>query len=185
MEDEEIIQLFNARSERAIPELDIKYGKLCRSVSNGILHCYEDVEECVNDTYLGVWNKIPPERPNPLIAFVCRIVRNISIAKHKYNTAKKRNSVYDVCLDELEECISSSSNTEEQFDNSLLSGFIDEFLDTLDLTNRVIFVQRYWFFSEFGSIAAQTGLSEGNIRVRISRTRKKLKEYLKSKGVQL
>lgn len=185
MEDEEIIQLFNARSERAIPELDQKYGKLCRSVSNGILHCYEDVEECVNDTYLGVWSKIPPENPSPLIAFVCRIVRNISIAKYKYNTAKKRNSIYDVCLDELEECVSSSSGTEEQFDSSQLAGYIDEFLDKLDQTNRIIFVQRYWFFSDFGSIANKTGLSEGNIRVRLSRTRNKLKEYLKSKGVQI
>ncbi len=185
MDDEEIIELFNLRSERAIPELDKKYGKLCRSISNGILHCNEDVDECINDTYLGVWNEIPPEHPNPLISFVCKIVRNISIAKYKYNTAKKRNSIYDVCLDELEECISSSSNTEEQYDNKLLTNYIDEFLDTLDLTNRVIFVQRYWYFSEFSSISAQTGLSEGNIRVRISRTRKRLKDYLISKGVQL
>ena len=185
MEDEEIIQLFNERSEQAISELDLKYGKLCRSISNGILHCYEDVEECVNDTYLGVWNRIPPEHPNPLIAFICRIVRNISIAKYKYSTAKKRNSIYDVCLDELEECIESPSNTEEQFDSSLLSGYIDEFLDSIDFTYRVIFVQRYWFFSDFSSIAAKTGLSEGNVRVRISRIRKKLKDYLKLKGVQL
>lgn len=185
MEDEKIIQLFNARSERAIPELDQKYGKLCRSIANNILHSKEDMEECVNDTYLGVWNKIPPEHPNPLIAFVCRIVRNISIARYKYNTAQKRNTLYDICLDELEECVSSSGGTEEQFDSSQLAGYIDEFLDKLDQTNRIIFVQRYWFFSDFGSIADKTGLSEGNIRVRLSRTRNKLKEYLKSKGVQL
>ena len=85
MEDEKIINLFEQRSERALAELDTKYGKVCRSVSHNILHCNEDVEECVNDAYLGVWNAIPPEKPNPLVTFVCRIVRNISLSRRIEN----------------------------------------------------------------------------------------------------
>lgn len=76
MEDEAIIELFFARSESAIKELDLKYGKVCCKISSNILHSLQDAEECINDAYLGVWNTIPPERPNPLLAFLCKIVRN-------------------------------------------------------------------------------------------------------------
>ena len=81
MEDELIIDLFFARSEQAISELDQKYGKLCHKLSYSILNNLQDAEECVNDAYLGTWNAIPPERPNPLLAFLCKIVRNISIMR--------------------------------------------------------------------------------------------------------
>ena len=80
MEDNAIIELFFDRSEQAIRELDGKYGKVCHSLSYNILHSSQDAEECVNDAYLGTWNAIPPARPNPLLAFLCRIVRNLSHA---------------------------------------------------------------------------------------------------------
>lgn len=79
MDDERIIELFFARSEQAIGELDIKYGKLCHNLSHNILGNRSDAEECVNDAYLGAWNAIPPAKPNPLQAYICKIVRNILI----------------------------------------------------------------------------------------------------------
>ena len=82
LEDNKIIDLFFDRSEQAIEELSIKYGNLCKKISENILNNFADAEECVNDTYLSVWNNIPPSRPNPLKAYVCRIIRNISIAKY-------------------------------------------------------------------------------------------------------
>ena len=82
MTDEQIIELFFERSEQAINELDCKYGKVLHNLSQNILNDRLDAEECVNDSYLGVWNVIPPERPNPLLTFVCKIVRNISIKKY-------------------------------------------------------------------------------------------------------
>ena len=107
IEDEKIIQLFFERSEQAIKELDLKYGKVCHKVSYNILHNRQDAEECVNDAYLGTWNAIPPQRPNPLLTFLCKIVRNLSIMRHHSNTAIKRNSTYDVALEELEGCLAS------------------------------------------------------------------------------
>ena len=109
MEDERIIELFFARSEQAIKELDSKYGKVCYSISYNILNNNLDAEECVNDAYLGTWNAIPPQKPNPLLAFVCKIVRNISIMRHRTNTAMKRNSSYDIAMSEIEHCIAASS----------------------------------------------------------------------------
>ena len=102
MEDKRIIDLFFARSELAIEALAAKYGALCSRIAENILGDSMDAEECVNDAYLGVWNSVPPQRPDPLRSFLCRIVRNLSISRYHANTAKKRNSSYDVALEELE-----------------------------------------------------------------------------------
>lgn len=51
MEDAQIIELFFARSEDAISELDKKYGKLCHKLADNILASAQDAEECVNDAY--------------------------------------------------------------------------------------------------------------------------------------
>lgn len=60
MEDAQIIELFFARSEDAISELDKKYGKLCHKLADNILASAQDAEECVNDAYLSTWHAIPP-----------------------------------------------------------------------------------------------------------------------------
>ena len=106
MEDEKIIELFFDRSEQAIKEVDSKYGRTCHNISFNILHNELDAEECVNDAYLGAWNTIPPARPNPLLTFLCKIVRNISLKRYELNTAIKRNSTYDIAMDELEAMLS-------------------------------------------------------------------------------
>lgn len=102
LEDVKIIELFFARTEQAIAELAAKYGSTCKRIANNILKCEPDAEECVNDTYLAAWNAIPPERPDPLRTYIFRITRNIATAKYHANTALKRNSYYDVALDEFE-----------------------------------------------------------------------------------
>lgn len=101
LDDRKIIELFFERSEQAIIELSNKYGSVCSKVAFNILNNKQDTEECVNDAYLGTWNTIPPQNPNPLLSYVCRIVRNLAIKKYHTNTATKRNSIYDVALDEL------------------------------------------------------------------------------------
>lgn len=107
MEDSKIIELFFERSEQAIAELSYKYGGVCRKIAFNILNNLQDVEECVNDTYLEAWNSIPPQNPNPLVTYICKITRNIALKKYRYNTAKRRNGFYDISLSELEECIPS------------------------------------------------------------------------------
>lgn len=114
LEDSKIIDLFFARSEQAIDMLAKKYGGICTKIAGNILNNRLDVEECLNDAYLGVWNTIPPQRPNPLISYVCKIVRNRAIARYHANSALKRNSYYDVALDELSECLADISSVEDE-----------------------------------------------------------------------
>lgn len=182
MDDNLIIELFFARSERAISELDRKYGKLCHKISFGILNNERDAEECVNDAYFGTWNAIPPQRPNPLTAFLCKIVRNISIMRYHANTAAKRNSNYEVSLTELESSLASENNVDEEIDEKELVEIIERFLETLSKENRVIFMRRYWFADSYAEIAKHTGISEKNVSVRLTRIRQRLKSYLMERG---
>ena len=185
MHDENIIQLFFERSEQAIGELDKKYGRVCHSVAHNILNNRQDAEECVNDAYLGTWNAIPPERPNPLLAFVCKIVRNLSLKRYEQNTAVKRNSRYDVAMEELEGCLASSVTVEEEIEARELTEIIQSFLDSLTKENRVIFLRRYWFSDSYADIARQVGISEKNVSVRLTRLRKDLRKYLMEREVLL
>jgi RNA polymerase sigma-70 factor (ECF subfamily) len=183
MDDSKIIDLFFERSEIAIIELSNKYGSICMKVSMNVLNNQEDAEECVNDSYLGVWNAIPPHKPNPLLAFVCRIVRNISINLYKKNHAQRRKGNYDLCIEELENCIPSTNCIEDDLAESELSSYIDEFLDSQATINRMIFVRSFWYMDSYEDIAKASGMREGAVRTRISRTKTELKLFLEKKGV--
>lgn len=185
MEDRNIIELFFARSERAIVELSNKYGAACMKVAYNVLGNSEDSEECVNDAYLGVWNVIPPEKPNPLLTFVLRIVKNLSLKRLKYNSAKKRGVSTPVCFEELSEVLmdmNKENSPEDKLDLEETAKLIDEFLDTLSYTNRYIFVRRYWYMDSYESLAEETGMSEAAIRKRISRMWQSLKSNLENSG---
>ena len=164
IDDEKIIEMFFGRSEQGIRELDIKYGKVCHNLSYRIVGSRQDAEECVNDAYLGAWNAIPPARPNPLLSYLVKIVRNISLKIYWRKEAAKRSSHYTIAMEEIEA--------------KELARIIEAFLDTLTTENRVIFMRRYWFSDSYKDIAEFMGLSEKNISVRLTRIREKMKQYL-------
>ena len=183
LDDKQIIALFYERSEQAIAELDIKYGAAVRKTAANILRSKQDVDECANDTYLGAWNTIPPQKPDPLISYVCKIARNLATVRYHSNTAIKRNGQYDLVLDELEECIPSTVNVETDYEARELSAAISRFLDTLPYEDRYCFVRRYWYADAVSDIAAQLGCNSHRISVRLFRTRERLYRYLKEEGL--
>lgn len=183
MEDEKIISLFFLRSEQAIQELNQKYGKLFHALALRILNDQRDAEECVNDAYLGMWNTIPPQRPQVLSAYGCRIVRNLALKAHDRSTAAKRNSAYDVAMEELEGCLPASGTVEHELEARELAHMIERFLDTLNQENRVIFLRRYWFADSYRDIAQFVGLTKKTVSVRLTRLREKLRQYLMEQEV--
>lgn len=178
VDDEKIIEMFFERSEQGIRELDIKYGKACHNLSYHIVGKRQDAEECVNDAYLGAWNAIPPECPNPLLTYILKIVRNISLKTYWRKEAVKRSSHYTIALDEIESCIADYKTVEGEIEAKEVAHIIEEFLDTLTVENRVIFMRRYWFSENYRDIAGLVGFSEKNVSVRLTRIRAKLKQYL-------
>lgn len=185
MEDERIIDLFFERSEQAINELSNKYGRIFMKIAINALGNISDAEECVNDAYLGIWNAIPPARPNPLLAFACKIVRNISINRYHSKGFRHSRNGYEECLDEFENFFSSSDSVEDIVDKKQISGYINDFLDIRSEIDRMIFVRRFFYMDTCKGIAEASGLSLGAVGMRLSRMKADLKKYLIKRGVEL
>ncbi|MBE6892239.1 MAG: RNA polymerase sigma factor [Ruminococcaceae bacterium] len=179
MTDERIIELFWQRDESAVNETALKYGSYCRIVAKNILGSLEDCEECLNDTWLRAWNSIPPQRPQNLKIFLAKIARNLAFDRYRKQSAEKRGGgETSLILEELSECISSGNNVENTVLSKEIGVAINKFLGTLSERDRNIFVRRYFFSEATETIAKKYALSANNIMVILTRTRKKLKEYL-------
>lgn len=185
MEDIQIIELYWQKNENAIYETDKKYGKYCSYIAYNILKNKEDSKECVNDTYLKVWNVIPPEKPNVLKAFLGKITRNLAINKYEKIRAKKRNKSIEIVLEELEECIPDNGKVEETIEYSELVKNINLFLENLSEEKRKIFIYRYWYLSSIKEISIKSKIKENNVKVILHRLRIELKNYLTERGVNL
>ena len=183
MDDEEIIGLFFERSEQAIQELDTKYGKTCHSLSYRILNDRQDAEECVNDAYFGAWNAIPPAHPDPLLAYIVKIVRNLSLKLYWKKEAAKRNSIFTVAMQEIDDCIADPKTVEGDVEAKELARIIENFLDTLSEKERVIFMRRYAYADPYADIARRVEISEKNVSVRLALIRRKMKQYLMEREV--
>lgn len=183
MEDNAIIDLFFQRNQDAIRETDLKYGKKLARLSVNITGSDLDSEECVNDTYLAAWEQIPPEKPENLGAYLCRIVRNLSYKVFRRSTAQKRSADMVSLTDELCEVIPDSGAS--QPDSRELGRTIDAFLEALDEETRLLFVRRYFYADSLASIASLTGMNENSIATRLFRARNKLKAHLAKEGYSI
>ena len=186
MEDDKIIDLYWERSESAISETSEKYGRYCHYIANNILHNDEDAGECVNDTYLGAWNAMPPQRPNRLSTFLGKITRNISLNRFKQYGAEKRGfGQTALVLSELEDCIPAVDTIEQTAAEMDLVESINRFLYALPDVKRKVFVRRYWYLSPVKDIAEQYGMSESKTASMLFRTRNELKLHLEKEGIYL
>ena len=184
MEDEKIIDLYFDRNERAIRETDAKYGTHCRKIAYNILNSCEDSEECVNDTYLGAWNAIPPTRPNSFVAFLSRITRNLSLKRLEYRSRAKRSDALMVSFEELESVLPDDRFAPAVSDEEIGS-LISRFLESLKEDARNIFVRRYFFFDSVKDIAEHYSFTESKVKNLLLRTRSKLRDYLQKEGVSI
>lgn len=185
MEDKEIIDLYWARAETAIEETSKKYGRYCKTIAFRILDSDEDAEECVNDTYMGAWNAMPPQRPSRLLAFLGKITRNLALDRYDYRSAKKRGGGFDLVLSELEDCIPSQDNVAQEYEGSETAKTISSFLKGIDPIHRNVFLRRYWFADSIGDISVRFDMSESKVKSMLFRTRNKLKEHLEKEGTTI
>ena len=180
MTDHDIIALYMARNEQAITETDRAYGRLCMDLVLNILGDLSDAEECVNDTWLKVWNAIPPACPPSLRAFVCKIARNIAIDRYRRGKAMRRNSQVTVALEELSPYIAAPPEADIE-----LPHLIEAFLYTEDALDRRLFMGRYWHAYTVNKMATYYGLSPNAVSHRLKRTKERLRDYLKERGYSI
>lgn len=185
MEDQQIIELFWARSEMAVDEMERKYGSRALQLAGHFLGNRRDAEECVNDAMHALWERIPPERPAHLWAFFSRVLRNLCCSRLDHIHAAKRDTSCEICLSELEGCLPVGHDVEYLLESKRITQAINTFLDGQDAASRVIFVRRYYYFDSCAEIAKRVGLSRGAVNTRLSRLRKELKEHLEKEEICL
>lgn len=184
LDDIDIVNLFWNRDEAAVAEMSAKYGNFCFSIANNILSDQRDIEECLNDAYLTVWNTVPPERPTVLSAFLGKILRRICLNKIRNKNAQKRGGGQTaLVLDELLDCVPSGKTIDDEFDQKELAAKIGEFVGKLNINDRRIFICRYWYFDSIADISEKFGYSQSKTKTTLHRLRTRLLTYLEKEGV--
>ena len=177
MKDEKIIELFFARDEQALAEVEKKYGALCHFIALSILTVREDAEECVSDVYLRVWNSIPPDEPSSLKAYIAVLTRRLAINRYHESRAQRRNRELEVAFEELEACIPAPEEAASE-----LPELLNEFLGGLKETDRRLFVRRYWYAMMPAELAKREGMTVNAVTVKLYKTRNKLRKFLEERG---
>ena len=184
MEDHEIVELYFSRDEEALRKTDVKYGKLCHSIAYNVLKNEEDAEECVNDTYIGVWNAIPPQKPENFMAFVCKIARNLALKRLEFQARQKRSQAILISFSELEEMLPDESIAPDAT-NEEIGKLISSFLRKEKADIRRVFIRKYYFFDSVSEIAERYGFTESKVKNMLYHTRNKLKEYFIKEGIEI
>lgn len=183
MDDKEIIDLYFSRNEEAIVQTDKKYGPYCYRIAHNILTNREDAEESVSDTYVRAWEAMPPHRPAVLATFLGKLTRNLSIDRWRARSAARRGGgETELSLEELGECVSGGQNVEEALERKEALRAYIAFLEALPVTERRVFLSRYWYVESVETIARKYGFSQSKVKTMLHRTRKKLRKKLAEEG---
>ena len=188
MEDIEIIELLFDRQENALVQITIKYAPLYKNIIKKLLEAPSDIEECENDVLLSIWNSIPPARPTNLAAYICKLARNISINKYKYNSRKKRTAIHTAILCELDECIAdngSYSDFSALEKSKEIKEVLSKFLKELDAENRILFIRRYFYLESIASLSKRFKMPQNTVSVKLHRSRQKLSKLLRKEDITI
>ena len=183
MEDKDIVELYWQRNEDAIRETEKKYGRFLTRIAYNVLFDVEDCLECLNDTYLAVWNSVPEQRPEKLAAYLAKIVRRIAIDRCRRKSCEKRGaSQYCQSIEEWQEILPASDSPEQELTDRELSAEVEAFVRGLSPEQQMAFLGRYYYFDSVKTVASYCGISEAKLKSQLFRIRKKLKEHLRKKG---
>lgn len=181
--DERIVELYWQRDQNAIKETDKKYGKKLLRIAYNILHDISDCEECQNDTYLKVWNAIPPNRPNPFSAFIYKIMRNSALNKYKEKSRKSRiPSEFTVSIEDLENSLCCPDSPESAISANELGELINRFLSGLSDRQKYIFIGRFYMGDTLETIAEELKINSSTVQRETEKIKNGLKAYLERNG---
>lgn len=184
MDEKRIIELYFERDEQAIRETQAKYGRAMYGIAYHVLNNHEDSEECVNDSYVGLWNAIPPTRPNSLMAFACKITRNLSLKKLEYRTREKRSADLTLSFEELADVLPDERFAPWVKDEDI-GKLISTFLRSQKEEVRFVFVRKYFFFDSVREIARKGSFTESKVKNLLFQARNGLREYLRKEGLEI
>ena len=186
MDDDKIVALYWERDEKAIEETDFKYKKYLFSIAYNMVHDRLACEDCLNDTYLGAWNAIPPSRPNVLKAFLTTITRRVAIKRYHSNLRQRViPSELTVSLSEIEDFVADDGDVDSEFDAERLGRIISDFVRSLPERKQFIFISRHYLADPIDTIASDLSLSRSMVHKELAAIRSALKENLESEGYSI
>ena len=186
MDDNRIVEMYLLRDEAAVKHTAEKYGSRLLALSYGIVRDTQTAEECENDTYMEVWNSVPPHEPRSyLYAFLARITRHISLNRCRDRGRLKRSAFICELSSELEQCIPAPDDVECRVDDMALGEVINGFLGKLEEEKRNVFIRRYWYLDSIADISKRFALSESKVKTVLFRCRNQLREHLEKEGYTL
>lgn len=180
MTDHEILELFFARSEQAIPALQTQYGAWCTTIARQLLSDPRDVEECLSDCWLSVWNTVPPTRPEHFKGWLGAVIRNRALTIGKQN-GRRPDTVDEAAL-ELASCLPHPGDAHSEAEAAELGRAVSQFLWNQKSDHRAVFLRRYWYSDTVEDIAARMGWSVSKTKSVLFRTRNRLRDYLNKEG---
>lgn len=186
MQDQAIIEMFHSRDPDAVRAVAEKYDAYCAKIAGNILSDPQDIEECINDAYLQLWQSIPPHTPENLATYLGKLLRNIAFNRSRANQAQKRGAGnIPLVLDELAEVVSGGDTVESAMTAKEMAEAINAFLGKLPPWKRYVMVRRYWYADSIAQIAEASGRTQSYISLTLTRLRRKLQTYLTERGFEL
>lgn len=183
IDENELIRLYQTRSEDAIAVSELQYGAYCRRLALQVLGSEEDAKECVNDVWFKAWNNIPVNAPQNLRAYFAKLTRELAIDRWRRSRSGKRGGgELPLCYEELSECVPARGDAETAAEQKELAQTLRQFLSGLTPAARHVFLCRYWYFDTVPEIARRFGFSRSKVTSMLHRTRKQLRSYLKERG---
>ena len=181
MTDRELIALYQARDPRAVEETRAQYGAYCAAIARRLLADGRDVEECLSDCALAVWNAIPPAEPAHFQGWLGAIVRHRALAIGKANG--RRPPTVDESALELAASLPAADTPHGRAEAAELGRAISRFLRGQKGPVRVVFLRRYWYADSVEQAAAHMGWSVSKTKTVLYRTRNRLRDFLEQEGL--
>lgn len=183
--DSDITEQLWARDEDGIACLRGRYGRLGMQIAYNILHDDGDAEECLSDALRAMWEQIPPNRPEPLLPYFLRAVRNLALKRRRAMTAQKRDGAVLLSPEDWDTVAELALCSDRAEDSERIRAALNGFLAGLRREDRILFVRRYWFEDAVEDIAVMLGMTENHARVRLTRCKKKLRAELEKEGITI
>ena len=186
LSDDAIIDLYWQRDEDAIAATDKKYRKYLYTIAYNIVREQTECEDCLNDTYMRTWDKIPPTRPNILQAFLAKITRNTAVDTVRKHAASTRiPTELTISLSELDECIDVQAAADSDAHLHEIIRLLNEYLHSLSDRMAMIFICRYYYADTISRIAKIADASESTVQRELSRMRRELRLKLEKEGYSI
>lgn len=179
--DKDIIAMLEGREEAVLKLIEQEYGNYIKTIAFRVVHREEDVEECLNDSLLKIWNTIPPLVPQSFKAYLGTVARNIALDTYRKEHSEKRKGEFSELLEELQQC--QQENPESIAEQQEISRSIDKYLGKVSKEKRFLFLARYYYGYSIEELCKKQQSSESKVKSTLFRMRKELKKQLEKDGV--